>query len=456
MIQTAIVALPALAALIICIRRGPERALLDVYVPTLLLLPQSCLWPISGQLSFAGAAILPISAFLILRSHHEWDWTLSDFLVIGYVALMAISEGMNSGYKLGQNMAIHELCSILLPYFAVKEALGTRQFSVDFAKRIVVSLCLVAIISIYEFRMGSDLFLSPLARIFPAAGVAPVVFRAGFMRVQGPYSHAILAGVMMAVGYRIARALDWSGEWTGRLPFLPISKVRFCEFWIIVGSIMTLSVGPWVGAAGGAVAISICRARNRRRALTMLILTIALAGWPIYSAVKAYVSVDRMVAVAAGDRLQEDSAYRGKLLPLYIPLVEERPTWGWGQKGFPVLHGMYSIDNDYLLTALSFGVYALALLVVILASTPIRLGAFALRLPRAEPATMTAYTLIAVYAIIALSIATVWMGMQLETLLFLMTGWSDRLVSKHVPDKVTDGALASDLRGQIVFRRVMA
>jgi hypothetical protein len=117
---------------------------------------------------------------------------------------------------------------------------------------------------------------------------------------------------------------------------------------------------------------------------------------------------------------------------------------------------MYSIDNDYLLTALSFGVYALALLVVILASTPIRLGAFALRLPRAEPATMTAYTLIAVYAIIALSIATVWMGMQLETLLFLMTGWSDRLVSKHVPDKVTDGALASDLRGQIVFRRVMA
>ena len=40
MIQTVLVAIPGILALIVCLRWGPERALLNVYLPVLLFLPE--------------------------------------------------------------------------------------------------------------------------------------------------------------------------------------------------------------------------------------------------------------------------------------------------------------------------------------------------------------------------------------------------------------------------------
>ena len=120
-----------------------------------MLLPQQLWWTISGQLSFADTGILPIAAFLLFRSKPKWQWSVIDFLVIGYVAITALAEGMNKGYKLGaQNLALQELFSILLPYFVARHMFRHPQFAVDAAKRIVVSLVIVAILSVYEFRMG--------------------------------------------------------------------------------------------------------------------------------------------------------------------------------------------------------------------------------------------------------------------------------------------------------------
>jgi len=96
--------------------------------------------------------------------------------------------------------------------------------------------------------MSSDLFTRLFEPIFPPTGNT-VVFRAGFMRIQGPYGHAIALGWMMALGFRIVRWLEWNGAWSDRMRFLPMSKIRFCELWIAAGSIMSLSVGPLVGSS---------------------------------------------------------------------------------------------------------------------------------------------------------------------------------------------------------------
>src|SRR5271170_4922721 len=98
MIQTIVVAIPGLVALIVCILRGPELALLDVYLPVLLLLPVRN-WPISGQFSFTDTTILPIAAFLMFRSKLKWQWNITDFLVIAYIAITVVAEGMNKDYK---------------------------------------------------------------------------------------------------------------------------------------------------------------------------------------------------------------------------------------------------------------------------------------------------------------------------------------------------------------------
>jgi hypothetical protein len=448
MIQTLVIAIPGLVALIVCLRRGPERAFLNVYLPVLLLLPQNFGWTISGQLTFADTAILPIAASLLFRSKPKWQWSTIDFLVIGYVAISVVAEGMNKGYKLGsQNLALQELFSILLPYFAAKQMFRHPEFAVDVAKRIAVSLTIVAIVSVYEFRMGSDLFTLPFVAFTPAYGM----LRGGFMRTAGPYGHALTLGVMMAIGFRLARFLEWNGVWNDRIHLLQISKIRFCELSIVAGSIMSLSRGPLIAAACGAVVVSVCRAQNRKRAILSIILLTAVIGGPIYTKFNAYVSVDPL---AAGDVLREDAAYRNKLIPVYIPIVEERPTWGWGISGFPVVDGMWSIDNGYLFMALTWGVYALAIMVALFVWPPIRLGIYSFPLSRSDPRALAAFSMIGIYVVNAVMECTASGGGTPWSLLILVTGWSAALLKAAAPEVAVQEVWSSP-RTQLGFRRVM-
>jgi hypothetical protein len=446
MIQTIVIAIPGLVAVIVCIRRGPEQALLDVFLPVLLLVPEHR-WLISEQFSFTDTTILPIAAFLLFRSKLKWQWNTTDFLVIAYIAITVVAEGMNKGYKLGsQNLALQELPSILLPYLVAKHMFQQPQFAVDFAKRIAVLLTIVSILSVYEFRMSSDLFTQFFDRIFPHTGNT-VVFRAGFMRIQGPYGHAIALGWMMAFGFRIARWLEWKGVWSDRMRFLPMSKIRFCELWIAAGSIMSLSVGPWFGAACGAVAVSVFRAHNRKRAVVSLVLLIAFVGAPIYGKFNAYVSVDPSVAHKSGDALQEDSAYRNRLVPVYTPVVEERPAWGWGRNAFPLRPGMVSIDNDYLFVALTFGLYALCLRVALFVWPAIRLGIFCLPLYHTDPRALAAFSIIGIYVMNAVVALTVSASGASLLFMYILAGWSSALLNATTPEIIA--------RTQFGFRRVM-
>src|SRR5260370_12994928 len=106
MVQPAIIALPALVALIVCLNRGPERALLDVYLPTLLLLPHSFAWTIAGQMPFSDPTILVISLFLLFRRQRHKQWSSIGFLVIGYLVITVVSESINLGYKLCQHLPL--------------------------------------------------------------------------------------------------------------------------------------------------------------------------------------------------------------------------------------------------------------------------------------------------------------------------------------------------------------
>jgi hypothetical protein len=428
MIQNILIAIPALLALIVCIRRGPEQALLNVFLPILMLVPSQH-WSFSGQFSFTDTAILPIGAFLLFRSKRKRQWNTIDLLVIAYMAITIVAEGVNKGYKEGsQNLALQELGSILLPYLAARHMFQNPKFAVDFAKRVAVLLAIVSIVSVYEFRMSSDLFTRLFEPIFPPTGNT-VVFRAGFMRIQGPFGHAIALGWMMAFGFRVVRWLEWNGIWNERMKFLPISKIRFYEFWIVAGSIMSLSVGPWLGAACGAMVVSVFRSLNRKRAIASLILLLAVVGGPIYAEFNAYISVDPAEAIKSGDRLQEDSAYRNKLIPLYTPVVEERAAWGWGRNAFPVLEGMGSIDNEYLLVALTFGLYALALRVALFLWPPILLSIFSLPLSRSDPRALAAYSMIGIYVINAVVARTVSDAGAPLLFVFIISGWSSALIA---------------------------
>jgi hypothetical protein len=451
MIQTVIIALPACAALIVCLLRGPKQALLNIYLPTLLLLPHGFWWPISGQFTFSDPVILIIFFFFLFQPQNEWHWSVTDFLVMAYLAITVISTGINGGYKLGQNLALKELCTIFLPYYIAKQTMSSQRFAIEVAKRIVALLSVVAIVSVYELRMGKDLFLVPFSAFF-SYGMT-VVFRGGLMRTQGPFGHAMAQGFMMAVGYPIARWLDSKEIWHDKLPFLGISKIRFCELSIVAGLLMTISLGDWIGGAVGAIALFAFRARYRKAVLALVILCAVVLGPPIWSRFSAYVSttMDRV-----SDQTQQDVVYRNMLLQEYIPIVEERPTWGWGMQ-YPVINGMFSIDNGYLFTAIVFGVYALGLWVALLLWTLLRLVALAFRLPRDHPGASAAASLAAIYLIIAFcnTEGALPAGPQIGVFFFLVTGWSAALLtSNELAEK--DTSVVSLPRARFAFRRVMA
>lgn len=338
---------------------------------------------------------------------------------------------MNTDIAVAKNLAVHLIVAGLLPYVVAKGLTAREEMCVEVAKRIVILAVAVAIASVYEFRMTANLFRMVMSPFYPILSVSEIpAFRYGFVRVVGPWNHPILAGIIFAVAYRIARWLDWTHAWPGNVPFLPISKVRFCEVALLAGGAMTISRGPWIGAAVAVVIVTLLRVRHRSYVTAFSAAAIFILIVPAYSSFDTYINTGR-------DQIQDESqdsvAYRREMIQEYIIIAEERPAWGWGVSGdgealYPIIDGMESIDNHYLLLALTYGVYALAAMVLILLWIPLRLFAFVLRHPRDEPMTVLAVTLIGVFVIFIVSISTSWLGAQTQPLLFLSAGWSEALL----------------------------
>lgn len=457
MIQTVIIALPGLVALIICIVSGPKKAILNVYLPTLLLLPQYS-WPISLQLSFVDVTLLAIVPFLLFDQPFKWQWCGLDFLVLTYLTLTVISFFINTNYDFQktQNLAIHNLCALYLPYFVARRTMGHDSFRTAVAKRVCALLAAVAVVTVYEFKMGRDLFYLPFSGIFPGLSIFSFLHRKGFLRTSGPFGHPMAFGVIMAIGYTIVGGLEWNGVWREKLWRLPITKIRFCVWWILAGLGMSISYGDWIGAAIAKVTTSVCHAKNRKFAVTLLLFLLVTVATPIYSAWKAYTSVDWLATEFSGDKDRSDAAYRSELLKVYIPVVEERPAWGWGFD-FPIQEGMASIDNGYLYTALMFGVYALAAWTAVLLWTPFRLCVLGVRLPRDHPAASTAFSLVALYIAIAFcnTEGAIPSNATLFGLFFFLTGWSASLLQHGAVESAKVDVADLGPVPQFSFERVM-
>ena len=397
-----------------------------LYIPALLLLPDAYRWTITGHLTFNQTAIIPIAGFAIARSWRDWEWSVTDLLVAGYVAMSVASEFVNKDFYEARNVALQAMCGSILPYVVAKSIPVREGFYAEVAKRVVVCLTIVSIIGVYEFRMGSNPFDLLLKPFFPGQLPSAVwIARYGYARPAGPYGHAIVAGIVLAIGLRLVQWLKWGKYWPGSLPLIPMSKTRFCHLWLLLGILMTMSRGPWLGAGIGALVVFVGRTRNRRQTLATTALAILLIGIPLGQAFKSYVWVERTQAVSA---MEESAAYRHELIQRYITIVEERPLWGWGRNNFPTINGMRSVDNHYLLLALTYGEYVLALFVAILLWMMTRLLLFCRAKAGAEFPGSLAITFLGIYVLIAVSIATVWLGAQTVQLLFLVSGLSEALI----------------------------
>ena len=252
-------------------------------------------------------------------------------------------------------------------------------------------------------------------------------FRFGLARAAGPYAHCLVNGVIMAVGYRLQRWLQWSNAWPSKIKLLSwvplLSPAQLFTLMILGGVLSTLGKGQWLAGIVAAGITIIGRSRQRVLAMSAVITVMIFVGIPLFILFLNYASVGR---ANAKDDNQETAAYRYELVTEYMSEASERLWFGWGLMRWPEIAGFESIDNHFLLTYLNHGVIAVTLLLGIIFGMIGRLISHGMTRPIAEPrGSSLAFTLAAIYLMYLIAVATVAMMYQSCTLFFIITGLSD-------------------------------
>jgi O-antigen ligase len=445
-----IILLPAVACWV-ALAKGPIRkALLDVYLPVVLLLPQyySLRFPHLPPLSFADAAILPLGAALWVREMRRWRFDWMDLWVVLFAVSAGLSEGLSTDLANGtwrRLLAVNSppvvgniangglelfegICTMVLPYMLGKLLVEQQGAQGQPARkrvlrRMVVLLTVVAGISVFDFLTGRSIWQRVFRHIFPDQPVAwPVQMRWGFGRIAGPYAHAILAGMIFLMGLIYCLWLRrFAPKWGTRKIFsgLPLT-VRSLVLWgIVAGLLMTQSRGPWVGVGLSLVLALLVWKLPLGKATLAFALVLVLFSTLAYYYGKRYTDVD---LDHASSEEQRNAVYRRDLLRTFVPLIEQRKAFGWGITTLPTMKGQKSVDNEYLFIAAAQGLTGLGLFLAILLGSMLRLYLLARR-PLGMEDKALVFAHLTVLMGLTTALTTVYLGEQALILFFFIVGW---------------------------------
>lgn len=444
-----------LASLIAIARMTPGRATVAVYLPVLLLLPD-CYHAFTPGLpdpSFNQAAILPIFAVAVLRYLPQWRPSVSDLLAIAFAASVAWSEYINAGYQEAQNLIFAMLTGALAPYLLARLCIARERLHVATARVFAGILFGLAVFGLFEAKFGFNPFLAILGPFFPGQGGWVTTFRHGLARVAGPYSHAILAGIMMVMAYRLQRWLEWGGHWEPRFTriTLPWRKDRTMSVWLFIGSLMTVARGPWIGGLLGGAFAWVGRSRNKRLALMSMLGAALAVGIPAMLMFASYLDVKPGMPMTTS---QESAVYRKVLMEKYMDIAMEHAWLGWGRNTWPKVGGMESIDNYYLLLSLMHGLLATLLLVGLIFWLVGRLLRQGLREPVGH--NSLSFCFLGILVSVLISLATVYLGENVLPAFFFIAGWAEGFLQDPASDPALADGTAVPAPVRPAFRRVIA
>jgi len=467
-----IILIPALACWIALARGGTRKALLDVYLPCVLLLPGYYILrlPHTPPLAFSDTAIIPLGIAILLTQMRNWRFHWMDLWVLLYAADAGLSEGLSTqlasgewvnmfsadltvSHSLSTNLAdgviqfFARILSMILPYMAGKlliEQAGDEGHAMrqKFVQRMVTLLAIVAGISVIDFVQGGSIWQRVGSHLFPDqyVGWGPQM-RWGFGRIAGPYGHAILAGMVFLMGMAYCLwLLRAAPQWATRRLFkgFPLELRGLVLIAIVAGLLMTQSRGPWIGMVLSLIFALLMRALSVARATAVFLIFLSIFSVAAYFYGKNYTEGD---ILQAGSEEKQSAMYRRQLLTNYLPVVLDRKAFGWGITTYPKVSGQQSIDNQYLLLAVTQGFTGVALFLAIAGACAIRL-LWLLSLPTRPDDRALIFAHLAVLIGLLVTLATVYMGEQVVMLYFLFIGWVQGMKPVPVPGGMRDGTLA--------------
>jgi len=445
-----IILIPAVACWVALAKWPMRRAMIDVWLPAVLLLPQYYIlrFPHLPPLTFADAAVLPLGVALWVKQTRRWRLDWMDLWVVLFALSAGLSESLSTAlgdgtwknlldvrgpdvvtnWADGGLMLFQVICSVVLPYMigkllierASKEEQPARK---RVLRRLVILLALVAGISVFDFLTGRSIWQMVFRHFFRGQEVGwTTQMRWGFGRIQGPYAHAILAGMIFLMGLIYCLWLRvYAPGWGKRriVNGLPLTFRGLVLWAIIAGLLMTQSRGPWIGVGLALVLALLVRTFSLGKATLAFVLVLAAVSTIGYYYGKRYTDVD---INHAKTEEQRNAIYRRELLQSYIPIIEEHKAFGWGITTLPTVHGQRSVDNEYLLLAAQQGLIGLGLFLVILLASGIRLFRLASG-PIVPEDRALVFAHMTILLGLTVALISVYLGEQALILLFFMIGW---------------------------------
>jgi len=440
-------------AIVVIKRQSLNDAVIKVYLPSLLIIPEfySVRLPHLPPIGFAAAAIIPIG-FVMFKNHlRDWKVQRADFWLALFVLGATYSELIRDGSSDAVFMLVEQIFSVVLPYAIGKLLLEQDGIRERFARQFVLLLAVVAILSLWEFRMGTNLFTTIIGMFFPAHHAWLMQIRGGWIRVAGPYASCILAGVIFLAGWILSMWVSYVDKISGtdKKYWFGLRRSLLLPLILFAGLIMAQSRGPWIGAALAFVVARIGKAKNVRRTAIVTICFCCIAGGIGYSYANRY--TDGSMAEAKTIE-QENAIYRRQLLDNYKPIIEQGGLFGWGSVDFPKVPGQNSIDNEFLLLQITQGKVGFWTYVLLGIESMIAVFMAARRATQRVDLYF-ALSLGGILAGILLSLSTVYMGAQTGPLFFLFVGWSQSLRQTQTFTAAAPQAVPT---ARFAFRRVFA
>jgi hypothetical protein len=450
-----ILVLPFYISLYLVIRGKIETAFLWVYLPALLLLPHKYAIhpPQMPPISVAQGALIPIGVVALFRLITRGRPVFLDLLVVMFLIGTGVSEVlrervMNTGIFVTTDTVV----SILFAY-AVGRTLIEPQLRSKTVRRIVLCVLLIGPFGLVEWRLGQNIYGIVAHRIFAGVELAPnVQIRSGRGRFSASFDDAEIAGI--AIGMTLALN-SWMHFLSKKRPELGIGKwQRRMEKFQVPGILLILymlatqSRGPLLAFGAAWMLLQLRKFKHRKTAFLVVAIVLAVGGYVGYLRFLHYTNVATSVEIS--NEMQGSAVYRRQMYDLYQPIAEQGGMLGWSMLSRPVLPGMFSIDNEYLLLHIAYGTIGITLFLLIAAETFRHLIAQLWKRQEEEDLVFT-ISMLGAMAVFWLTIYTVYMGEQLPQFAFLLIGWSRSLRPQA---RSTAVAVEQAEPSKFAFRRV--
>jgi hypothetical protein len=434
--------IPGILCILVLLRGRTKGALLNVFLPVLLLVPIDYYLTIRPipPINMIIAVLIPLGIGMLIYDLPRWRFTRTDI----WILLFFFTKGYTE-YKTGQTSAailsyFTVIITGLIPYMAGKLLIEQNDIRIKFVKRFVSILFIGCPFAWYEYIRKSNFYQYFWSHFYPGQWSGWVTsVRWGFGRVAGPFSQSELAGMVYFTGGIFAIWLGYR-KYKIKNDFVasssPTLKHAKLIFYVIGFTLLTTQArGPWIGTV---VALSIAwiglSKYPKRRAILIFVLGTAV-GMPAYFAAKNYASGPR---TDYGSE-KETAQYRAQLIDNYLPIAQAGGAWGWGNMGYPHMGGQISIDNEYLIIYLARGYMGLATFILIIAETIYALLKQGFRTKSIRDRHFI-FSLLGIFMGISVTISTVFLGCQNFEIFFLLVGWAQSIKAitkaEGLPEKV--------------------